>query len=109
MAMIVGGMAAVAQIGSAVAGTIVLVKKINNEHAQQMVVLSNQHEQKMAELNKQQTGENNRHKEFMGLLALLYESVNILGNEIFGAEYDGCKGLPGKKVIKHDSYIEVFL
>ena len=104
MAMIVGGMAAVAQIGSAVAGTIILVKKINNEHAQQMAVLSNQHERAMTVLNNQQTSENNRHKEFMGLLAILYESVNKLGNEIFGAECDGCKGLPGKKVIKHDSY-----
>ena len=104
MAMIVGGMIAVAQIGSAVAGTIILVEAINNDHAQKMAVLSNRHEQAMEILNSQQTSENNRHKEFMALVEILYESVNRLGNEIFSAECDGCKGLPGKKVIEHDSY-----
>ena len=102
--MIVGGMVAVAQIGTAVAGTIYYVNQINNEHAKKMAILSNQHELKMAELDKQEIGENNRHKEFMALLALLYESVTILGNEVFGAECDGCKGLPGKKIIKYDVY-----
>lgn len=95
--MIVGGAMAVAQVSAAVGEVIIGIKRINNEHALQMANISNQHQQAMAVLNNQQVSENNRHKEFMELLATLNKALSILGSEIFGAECEGCKGLPGNQ------------
>ena len=95
MAMIVGGLTAVAQISSAVAGTVVLVNKINNDNAERMAVISAELEHAMGVLTNEQNSENNRHKEFMALLDKLFEAITTLGESIFGAECDGCKGLPG--------------
>ena len=97
MAMIVGGLAAIAQVGAAVGEVVTTVRRMNNEHDAQMAVISNQHQHAMAVLNNQQISENNRHKEFMALLGILFQAVSILGKDIFEAEYEGCKGLPGNK------------
>ena len=97
MTAVAVGLTAVAQIGSAVAGTIVLVKKMTNEHDVQLAVISNQHEQAMFKLNSEGTEETNKHEEFMELLKVLKTTIDLLGKEIFDAECDGCKGLPGKK------------
>ena len=97
MALIVGGTVAVTTISSSLAGTIFLVNKINADYAERMADISNQHIQAMEVLNNKQNSENNRHKEFMGMLDKLFEALKILGNSITNAEYKEHKGLPGKK------------
>ena len=95
MALIVGGLAAIGHISSAIGETIVLLRRMDNEQAESLATMSYEHQQAMAVLNNEQVRENNRHAKFMELLQILKTAVNQLGNDIFNAECEGCKGLPG--------------
>ena len=88
---------AATQIINAVGDVVIAVKKVSNDHEVAMANITNQHKQAMARLNGQQLSEEHRHKEIMALLDGLFKAISTLGREIFEAEGNGYKGLPGNQ------------
>ena len=64
-------------------------KALSTRHEE--LIAKYKHEERMAIANQ-------RHKERIRMLEALYETVKLNGREIFEAECDGCRGLPGNSI-----------
>ena len=92
---IVGGTVAVVQVGSAIAGSILFIKQITNDHDERLADISREHQEALTRLGNEKNKEDNKHKEFMEFLKMLKDVVSTLGMEIRNAKCEGCEGLPG--------------
>ena len=91
----VAGAVIAAEISGAIMGIIYTVKKMDNDHEERMTDIRNRHDQVMLQLNNERKSEHEKHVELMKLFDIFYLLVSKLGDDIFTAEIDGCKGLPG--------------
>ena len=94
--------ASITAVSSAIISAYAIHKKLGNSHDEQMKSLMCQHDEAMEDLKNQRISENNRHQRLMKLLEILEEFVKTLGKTITDAEYQGCKGLPGKELNFYD-------